>query len=132
MLSLRSEEVVAMKRLLYCVSFAIIVVGIAAAEASAFRCGTRLVSVGDSKYEVLRKCGEPAWVENWLEKRIEPYSVEPFSQGQRFYIPNPSFATVVYVTVEQWVYDRGRTQFTRVLTFENNRLTRIENGDYGH
>jgi hypothetical protein len=132
MLIVRREEIVSMKKSLYCVTFVIMAMVMSAAEASAFRCGTRLVSVGDSKYEVLRKCGEPAWVESWLEKRIEPYSVEPFAEGQRFYIPNPSFATVVYVTVEQWVYDRGRTQFTRVLTFENNRLTRIENGDYGH
>jgi hypothetical protein len=36
------------------------------------------------------------------------------------------------VTVEQWIYDLGRTQFTRILTFENNRLARIETGDYGH
>jgi len=121
-----------MKKLLYCVASMIMVMVMATDNASAFRCGTRLVVVGDSKYEVLWKCGEPSWVESWLEKRIEPYSVEPFSDGQRFYIPNPTFATVVYVTVEQWVYDLGRTRFTRVLTFENNRLTRIESGDYGH
>lgn len=101
-------------------------------ESSAFRCGTRLVSVGDSRYDVLWKCGEPAWVESWVEKRIEPYSIEPFSDGHRFYLPNPSFATVVYVSVEQWIYDFGRTHFTRILTFENSRLTRIETGDYGH
>jgi hypothetical protein len=121
-----------MKKFPYRVAFVIMLMLIAADNASAFRCGTRLVSVGDSKYEILWKCGEPTWVESWLEKRIEPYSVDPFSTGQRFYITNPSFATIVYVTVEQWVYDRGRTQFTRVLTFENNRLVRIENGDYGH
>jgi hypothetical protein len=121
-----------MKRIPYYAAVVIVLMTIAVNDASAFRCGTRLVAVGDSKYEVLKKCGDPTWVETWLEKRIEPYSVEPFVEGQRFYIPNPSFATVVYVTVEQWIYDRGRTQFTRVLTFENNRLMKIENGDYGH
>ena len=104
----------------------------AANEAFAFRCGVRLVAVGDSKYEVLRKCGEPTSVESWLEKRIEPYSVEPFSDGQRFYLQNPTYATVVYVTVEQWLYDYGRNRFMRTLTFENNRLTRIETGSYGY
>ena len=104
----------------------------AANEASAFRCGVRLVAVGDSKYEVLRKCGEPTSVESWLEKRIEPYSVEPFSDGRRFYLQNPTFATVVYVAVEQWLYDFGRNRFMRTLTFENNRLTRIETGSYGY
>jgi len=121
-----------MKKIPCCAALVIVLVVLAISDASAFRCGARLVAVGDSKYEVLKKCGEPNWVETWLEKRIEPYSVEPFVEGQRFYVPNPSFATVVYVTIEQWIYDRGRTQFTRVLTFENNRLMRIEIGEYGH
>jgi hypothetical protein len=110
----------------------IIVMLMAADEGLAFRCGTRLVAVGDSKYEVLWKCGEPAWVESWVEKRLEPYSIEPFSDGHRFYLPNPTIAAVVYVMVEQWIYDLGRNHFTRTLTFENSRLARIETGDYGH
>jgi hypothetical protein len=125
-------EVGSMKKLSCSVVLLMMVMLMASNEAAAFRCGTRLVSVGDSKYEVLWKCGEPTWVESWVEKRIQPYSVEPFSDGYRFYLPSPTFATVVYVNVEQWVYDQGRTQFTRVLTFENSRLARIEMGDYGH
>jgi hypothetical protein len=104
----------------------------AANEAAAFRCGTRLVSVGDSRYEVLWKCGEPSWVESWVEKRFQPYSDEPFSDGRRFYLPPSTLATVVYVNIEQWIYNQGRTHFTRILTFENSRLARIEMGDYGH
>jgi hypothetical protein len=110
----------------------ILVMVMAAEEGFAFRCGTRLVAVGDSKYEVLWKCGQPTWVDSWLEKRVEPYAIEPFSDGTRFYLPNPSLATIVYVTVEQWVYDLGRNHFVRTLTFENSRLARIETGDYGH
>ena len=121
-----------MKKIPFWVIFLIIVVPMAADGGSAFRCGSRLVAVGDSRYEVLWKCGEPAWAESWLEKRVEPYSIEPFSDGYRFYLPNPTIATVVYVTVEQWIYDLGRNHFTRTLTFENSRLVRIETGEYGH
>ncbi len=98
-----------MKKLIFVAVLFILVIAMASKEACAFRCGTRLVAVGDSKYEVLWKCGEPTWVESWVEKRIEPYTVEPFSDGQRFYLPNPTFATVVYVTIEQWLYGRGPT-----------------------
>ncbi len=121
-----------MKKLPCLVAVGIVVMLVVAADVSAFRCGTRLITTGNTKYEVLWKCGEPTWVESWVEKRIEPYAVEPFSDGHKFYLQNPTFATVVYVTVEQWIYNLGRTQFTRILTFENNRLARIETGDYGH
>lgn len=102
------------------------------AEALAFRCGPRLVFIGDSKWDVLRKCGQPDDVEVWVEKRIEPYYSEPFSSGQRFYVPPSAFASVLYVTVQQWIYNLGPNQFIRILTFENNRLIRIDSGDYGY
>jgi hypothetical protein len=121
-----------MNRRSFGVFLLIVLLTVAVNEASAFRCGARLVAIGDSKYEVLKKCGEPASVESWLEKRVEPYSVEPFSDGQRFYVQNPTFATVVYIAVEQWLYDFGRNRFLITLLFENNRLTRIENGSYGY
>ena len=35
------------------------------APSFALRCGTRLVSSGDTKFEVLQKCGEPDFVDSW-------------------------------------------------------------------
>jgi hypothetical protein len=38
----------------------------------------------------------------------------------------------VHVTIEEWIYNFGPTQFMRILRFENNKLIEIETGDYGY
>jgi len=89
-----------MKRLLaiMCLTFGI--VGVATPLERSFRCDSHLVRIGDDKLTVLEKCGEPIFrevVSGALERRVE-----------------------------QWFYKRGVRQFTRILTFEGTRLTRIE------
>lgn len=71
-----------------------------AAAGDNMRCGTHLVRSGDTKFEVLRRCGEPEL------KEIVSGADEP--------------------RVEQWYYDRGARQFPRVLTFRGLELVRIE------
>lgn len=121
-----------MKRHLIIAAAVLVLISATGTGAQAFRCGSRLVEIGDSKWDLLNRCGQPAWVEEWMEKRWQPYYSEPFSSGRRFYVSPPVFSEFVYVTVQQWFYNFGPTQFTRILTFENNRLTRIETGDYGN
>jgi hypothetical protein len=36
------------------------------------------------------------------------------------------------VTIEEWEYNLGSNRFIRYLRFENGRLTRITEGDYGY
>ena len=67
---------------------------------SNFRCGQKLVSVGDDKLTVYEKCGEPKFKD-----------VVSGSDERR---------------VEVWYYRRGIQQFTRVLTFVGTKLVRIE------
>jgi hypothetical protein len=38
--------------------------------ASEFSCGSSIISTGDRKFDVLRKCGEPANKRVWQEERI--------------------------------------------------------------
>ena len=72
--------------------------------ARGFRCGTELVSVGDSTWEVLHKCGEPD-----LKELIK-------SNG---------------VNVEKWTYNCGSLRFIRILTFSGGALRAVKSGDYG-
>ena len=56
--------------------FAIVIVAIlcifgSVSAASAFRCGTQLVSEGDTRAEVIQKCGEPTYVDSWEEELIQ-------------------------------------------------------------
>ncbi len=97
-----------------------------------FDCGSRLVSVGDSRYEVLAKCGEPSWRDAWEEERLERVGGVPYIDGSPYYASRVPIFTNVHVLIEEWVYNRGSSRFMRILRFENNRLINIEVGDYGY
>ncbi len=82
------------------------------------RCGTHLVHVGDPKYEVLNRCGEPhsaSLVGERVRRLAVPYGPLHYS-------------TESLVPVEEWIYERGYGQFIRILTFEGDTLERIELG----
>jgi hypothetical protein len=71
-------------------------------RALAFYCGSRLVSVGDSKGEVAARCGKPASKEG-----------RPSGKG------------------EEWIYDFGPESLIQILTFKGGKLTEIKTGGYG-
>lgn len=100
--------------------------------ASELRCGSRLVSIGDYRYDVLRKCGDPANVETWEEVRIRRGLLlsSPITSEQDLFLRSPLAKELV--TIEEWEYNFGVGQFIRYLRFENGRLTRITTGDYGY
>ena len=99
--------------------------------ASELVCGSSIITVGDRRYDVLRKCGDPSHVESWEEVRIRrdvgSWMLEP---EKRFYL-GPLFVNEL-VTIEEWEYNLGPTRFIRYLRFENGRLTRVTAGDYGY
>jgi hypothetical protein len=61
------------------------------------RCGTKLVQVGDTKDQILAKCGKPT-------------TISPGSDGGG----------------ESWYYDRGSGRFSGFLRFTGPKLTSIE------
>lgn len=105
---------------------------------SAFLCGTMLVSIGDTKREVLEKCGEPDSVETWTEERprwyprrhyYKPYSW--YDEPDKKHYKRP-YRPVAVIRIEEWVYNFGSSRFIRYLRFENGKLKRIETGNYGY
>jgi len=100
-------------------------------RAADLRCGTRIITLGERKYDVLRKCGDPSNVTSWDEMRTK----KEFGTG--VLDPDPGFRrwplwVEELVTLEEWEYNLGPNQFIRYLVFENNRLIRITEGDYGY
>ena len=100
----------------------------------AFRCGTQLVDEGDTKYEVLHKCGDPNYIESWEEERIQSdfglrreYDIRT---GQHYWYRAPLLVKEK-VKIEEWTYNPGPTEFIRYLRFENGILTNISTGDKG-
>lgn len=69
------------------------------------RCGSALVSVGDRQWEVEQKCGAPA------HRDEVGYTLAGYDHRE--------------YRVEEWVYGPSNGA-TYILTFEANRLKRIE------
>jgi len=85
-------------------------------------CPPEAPRAGDSTYEVLRRCGEPAL----REGASEATSVaRPAAIGS-------AVDEVRYGPVEVWSYDFGPNAFTRHLTFLDGKLVRVETGSYGY
>ena len=103
------------------------------AESEGFRCGAWVISQGDTKYEVLAKCGEPDFVEFWEKVRIRRDHgggrYQEYDYGR--YYEEPLYSKE-YIEVEEWTYNFGPRKFIRYLRFENGKLRRIITGDYGY
>ncbi|MBC9249445.1 hypothetical protein A9179_04050 [Pseudomonas alcaligenes] len=75
------------------------------AQASTLRCGSNLVSEGDRAFEVEQKCGAPA------HRDLVGYTLGGYDRRE--------------FKVEEWVYGPNNGMLS-ILTFEGNRLVRIE------
>lgn len=106
---------------------------------TAMRCGSKLISVGDSKAEVLVKCGEPMLKEAIGEKeksrRIDiPLTSNSNNSEQGTKNSNQYTAAVrrkesVTKTIDRWTYNQGTGKFLKMLIFEGGELVMINNGD---
>jgi hypothetical protein len=81
---------------------------------STLRCKNDIVSLGDTQYEVLSKCGDPV------------HKATVGEQKQR----RPGGAD--YMPVEEWTYNFGPTSFIYVLQFTGGKLTDIITKERGH
>ena len=96
---------------------------LSSAQAYALRCGTELVSIDDHFTEVLRKCGNPAHINTWVEYKYYPIQLDHYP-----------FYTSAYgaVTIEEWLYNFGPQRFMQLLRFENGKLRKLSSLDYGY
>jgi hypothetical protein len=82
----------------------------------------KILSIGDSKWEVQEACGEPSYVEESVE-----------------IIPKPVYDVIQYVYVQIsiyinrsiWTYTFGPTSLIYILTSRGNKLDKVETGGYG-
>ena len=71
---------------------------------SSIKCGTKIVRVGASSFELLQNCGEPDMKEI-IEAREE--------------------------TFERWTYNRGTGRFIKIITIRRGKVWKIEQGGRG-
>jgi Protein of unknown function (DUF2845) len=91
---------------------------------AAFRCGTKLVTEGDTRAEVLAKCGDPVDVERRTVLR-QPYV---YRHGR----PLRVYTDVIEIPIEIWIYNLGPSKLMRRIHFEDGRVVEIETLDYGY
>lgn len=99
--------------ILFLVLFLIFSAGNSAfARDDTLRCGSDLINLGETMFEVRRSCGEPYSIRDVGEKR----------QFSGVYKKKRSVEFVLYLT--EWIYERNDGIY--VLTFEGSRLVRKE------
>jgi len=83
---------------------------ILAVPAHAFRCGSELVNEGDSKAQVIVRCGEPEY------KEVIGY-IDQLKSGDRIRV----------MKIESWIYyiKEYQTEYVYTLEFEGNILKKI-------
>lgn len=96
----------------------------AGAAADSFRCGTRLVSDGDSMDKVAALCGPPTDIQHRevLQRPIRWYG------GQPYYLSYEP----VEIAIEYWTYNLGPNKLMRRLKFEDGLLVDVETLSHGY
>jgi hypothetical protein len=89
-------------------------------DATALRCGTDLLKLGESKVAAVQKCGEPLAADSFCQAQ-PPQVVGP--RGA------PVLVNVPCETVEEWTYNPGYGQFMTTLRFASGRLVAITYGE---
>ena len=102
------------------------------------RCGSKQVSVGDSKADVLLLCGEPMMKEivgqKENSKRIdipltsESDTVDNAASGNNRGTAQVRRGETVTKTIDQWTYNQGTGKLLKILVFEGGELVAINNG----
>jgi hypothetical protein len=80
-------------------------------------CEDRIISTGDTKGEVLAKCGEPFYRTSHDEELREQL--------------DENRSRKLVVTVEEWTYNFGPQRFMRIITVRNSRVIDVRTGSYG-
>ena len=96
----------------------------ATTAADSFRCGTRLITDGDSAAKVLALCGEPSEVTTTSVLRRPVV----WRYGRPWYASDD----LVPVVVEFWTYNLGTQKLMRRLRIEEGLVVEIETLGHGY
>jgi hypothetical protein len=121
---------VAMLFLCVCLFFTMSMPVYADLSVRSFRCGNRIVKIGDKKHDVITICGEPTSKEftgtdkegYYSEKEELPFPEENYKEG--------SYGSVT-VKMEEWYYNCGSRNFSYILSFKGSILEEIKQTGYG-
>jgi hypothetical protein len=104
----------------------LVVLGLlACSPAFAFRCGSKIVVEGDTRDQVVSKCGQPTDIVSLRSVFRRPMI---WSHGRPYYIGTD----YMEVPVESWIYNLGPNKLMRRLRLEGGVVVEIETLGYGY
>jgi Protein of unknown function (DUF2845) len=104
---------------------ALLLAGVArTADADALRCGSRLVTFGDTRAAVRNICGEPTDIQTRSILRRPTYDLN----GRVIYYGDG----YIEIPVEVWIYNFGPYKLMRQIRFVDGRVDEIETMGYGY
>jgi hypothetical protein len=113
-----------MPRIATVLSLAALLCGTGAAHADSFRCGSKLLTDGDTMAKAEALCGPPESIERReiLQRPVRWFRGRPYYLSYDF-IPIP---------VEFWTYNLGPNKLMRRLRFEDGILVDVETLGHGY
>lgn len=95
--------------------------------AESLRCKTKLAQVGDTKSEVLDKCGNPVMTDNFCQPIAASTQPQGIQNGDNNVQNNINIATCENVDI--WTYNPGKGKFMTHLYFARGQLQSIRYGE---
>lgn len=99
----------------------------ASTQAESFRCGKKLIEVGDTKADVMSICGAPQMTDQYCEPLTSNLQIQAQQQGDNNIQNN--IAIQACQEVDIWTYRLEKGQLSRHLYFSAGQLRHIELGD---
>ena len=95
--------------------------------AESLRCKTKLAQIGDTKAEVLDKCGDPIMTDSFCQAVAVAAQPQGIQNGNNNVQNNIAIATCENVDI--WTYNPGKGKFMAHLYFAQGQLQGIRYGD---
>jgi len=95
-----------------------------------FRCGSEIVKIGNTTFEVAGKCGEPDYREITVLE-VKKIKRKKKTTRRTITVSAGSGYSGVSSGDEKWYYDCGPDRFIYILIFSGSKLNKVERGGYG-
>lgn len=94
-------------------------------SAESLRCGSKLANIGDTKADIIEKCGEPAMTDSYCEA-VAVNQAQGIQNGNNNIQNNITINTCENVDI--WTYNPGSGKFMAHLYFSRGQLMVIRYG----
>ena len=117
-------------RIIQVLLLSMLLVGTSPIYADSMRCGTKLVDTGDTKADVLRRCGEPMLKEVLRSANTGNRfrSDSDIQSGENTDSDEIRFLNETTEIDEQWTYNPGWGKFLQLVIFRGGRVESIKDG----